>query len=160
MHEMLGQYIEEQRPAIRRRWSILLHGTRRNSAMASPSALVYLIDWALDQIRGELHRNHPRPPRASKATPASTHENRCVCGMNPLLGFYTTAERALIEVICDSRTKRRSHSPDELQVLKSALIAAVHKLAKREIDAFCAICQKRVKAQHARRMNLTPTRLS
>lgn len=114
--------------------------------MAHPDTLVHLMDWTLDRLFDELNQPHFRRPLENGA-PRSVGLG-CVCGKNPLLTYFSTAELAIVETLlvdeedlADIDGFERSNSLDQLK-------AALHAVARREIDSFCAVCQSRVRHEH------------
>ncbi len=146
MHDGFLRALQTQRPNLRQRWEALLRAERVSSPMAHPDTLVHLMDWTLDRLLDELNQPHFRRPLENSA--ARSVGLGCVCGKNPLLTYFSTAELAIVEtLLVDEKDLanidgvERSHSLDQLK-------AALHAVARREIDSFCAVCQSRVRHEH------------
>ena len=110
---------------------------KAQSPLAHPDALVYLLDTTLDEVfRGLAQRSLPRHPSR-----ASVPE--CPCGRNPLLAYYAAGRQALREVL----VRVQAMTPGLTVVARDAdlqlLDEVFDQIARREIEAFCAICQFR-----------------
>ena len=140
MHDKLLRTLQELRPTVLERWETLLRAEPVTSPLANPDALVYLMNWTLDRfataLRGPLSRRRIADHGSNK--PKYIEESRlCACKMNPLLAYFATAEQALIQAILPML------QPRERESVLSAVRLAMQAVAKREIDTFCAVCQRR-----------------
>jgi len=128
------------RPTILERWEVLLRAEPVTSPLANPDALVYLMDWTLDRffqaLRGPLSRRRINARENSKSA-CDRERGLCACRMNPLLAYFSTAETALIQATLPIL------QPRERESVLSAIRLALQVVAKREIDTFCAVCQRR-----------------
>jgi hypothetical protein len=140
MHDTLLRTLQGLRPTILERWEALLRAEPVTSPLANPDSLVYLMDWTLNRfftaLRGPLSRRRITSRGSNKSL---DHEERelCACKMNPLLAYFATAELALIQAALPIL------QPRERESMLSAIRLAMHAVAKREIDTFCAVCQRR-----------------
>jgi hypothetical protein len=147
MHDSFLRALQTHRPTLRRRWEELLRAERVTSPMANPDALVHLMDWTLDRLFDELRQPQFRRHLVGRTTRAERHG--CVCGMNPLLAFFATAEQAIIETLFLADGDLAALASIERGASLEDLKRAFHEVARREIDSFCAVCQSRERHQHA-----------
>jgi hypothetical protein len=140
MNDNLQHTLQGLRPTILERWEVLLRAEPVSSPLANPDSLVYLMGWTLDRfftaLRGPLSRRRITDRGSNKAEISDVRE-LCVCKMNPLLAYFATAEQALIQ------TALPILQPRERESALSAVRLAMQVVAKREIDTFCAVCQRR-----------------
>jgi hypothetical protein len=134
--------LRTQRPKIRASWEALLRAEPISSPLGNPDALVHLIDWTLDEIfsgfTNPLSRHRPSGNRLSAA---DRHE--CPCGRNPLLAYFAAGEQALQEALVLAQAAAAPLDPLERDASFSELTLTLHHIARREIDAFCGVCQFR-----------------
>jgi len=140
MHDTLLRNLQGLRPTILERWEKLLRAEPVTSPLANPDALVYLMNWTLDRffqaLRGPLSRR--RITLRDRNKPSNDLGSElCACRMNPLLAYFATAESALIQAALPVL------QPRERESMLSAIRLALQVVAKREIDTFCAVCQRR-----------------
>lgn len=138
MQESMVAALRARRPQIRARWEDLLRVERASSPLANPDALVHLLDWTLDEFFRTVQtlparRRAQRPPSA----------NDCPCGRNPLLAYFAAGEQALRESLVLSQAEMKELAPFARDTALAELDHAVHNIARREIEAFCAVCQFR-----------------
>lgn len=145
MHDSFLRALQTHRPNLRERWEVLLRAERVTSPMANPDALVHLMDWTLDRLFDEL-----RNPRLRRSNHARSRPERlgCVCGLNPLLAYFATAEQALVETLFLSDGELASLAALERSASLEDLKQAMHEVARREIDSFCAVCQNKDHYKH------------
>lgn len=141
MHDGFLRALQTQRPDLRQRWEALLRAERVSSPMAHPDTLVHLMDWTLDRLLDELRQ--PQFRRHVDNGAARSIGIGCVCGKNPLLTYFTTAEQAIIEMLFIDEEELAGVSGLERRASLADLKAALHAIARREIDSFCAVCQSR-----------------
>ena len=152
MHDSFLRALQTQRPQLRHRWEELLRAERVTSGMAEPDSLVYLMDWSLDQLLDELRQNrfrrHVKPP-------AQSGERRgCACGKNPLLAYFATAEQAVIELLFLADGELAHLASLERSASLEDLKSALHEVARREIESFCAVCQSRERQEKKQNLGL------
>ncbi|MFT3782109.1 MAG: hypothetical protein QM790_08840 [Nibricoccus sp.] len=148
MHDSLLRNLQELRPTILERWETLLRAEPVTSPLANPDSLVYMMNWTLDRfftaLRGPLARRRLSERGSNK--PAYIEEKAlCACKMNPLLAYFATAEQALVQVALPLL------QPRERESILSAVRLAMQAVAKREIDTFCAVCQRRPDSEQTKR---------
>ena len=141
MHECFLRALHTQRPQLRKRWEELLRAERVTSGMANPDSLVYLMDWTLDQLMDELRQSRFRRHLENRSKPSERQS--CVCGMNPLLAYFSAAEQAVIEVLFLAAGEVSQLSSLERGASLEDLKSALHAVARRDIESFCAVCQSR-----------------
>ena len=85
------------------------------------------------------HGNSKVPDHEAPSNKPEYIEERelCACKMNPLLAYFSTAEQALVQAILPTL------QPREREAVLSSVRLAMQAEAKREIDTFCAVCQRR-----------------
>lgn len=140
MHDTMLRTLQSLRPTILERWETLLRAEPVTSPLANPDSLVFLMDWTLDRfftaLRGPLSRRRISD-RGSNKPAYIEEESLCACKMNPLLAYFATGEQALIQAALPLL------QPREREATLSALRLAMQAVARREIDTFCAVCQRR-----------------
>lgn len=147
VQESLLNSLCARRFAIHARWDTLLRTERVTSPLASPDALVHLIEWALDQIF-TLLRDPTVRKRAEHAGGRGTARPVCPCGRSPLLAFFLAGEQALLEALVLEQAAHLPIDPEERDAALAELYYVVRTLARREVDAFCAVCQHRHETEH------------
>ncbi len=143
MQEALVRALSSRRRDIRARWEALLRIERINTPLANPEALVFMLDWTLDEVFSALQ--HPHKGRRSFSHPAV-----CPCGRNPLLAYFAAGKQALVEALVLVQAEHHAElHPAERDEAMSELKGCVHEITRREIEAFCAVCQFRHDAHPA-----------
>ena len=142
MQELLVGALRSRRSDIRERWETLLRAERANTPLANPDALVHLIDWTLDEIFRVL-QNAPSRRRASP--PFSSGD--CPCGRNPLLIYFVAGEQALQESLVLTQSANKNLDPLARDAGLNELNLVLAQIARREVEAFCAVCQFREQAR-------------
>ena len=132
--------LSARRPQVRARWEDLLRAERASTPLANPDALVHLIDWTLDEVFRTLNSlpTRRRPLRSITRT-----DMDCPCGRNPLLTYFAAGEQALQESLVLSQASCASLEPLERDSALHELNLALRHIARREIGAFCSLCQLR-----------------
>lgn len=131
-----------QTPQIRARWEALLRAEPINTPLAYPDALAHLIDWTIEEIFSGLsalatRRRFSRRPFTLEAQP------HCPCGRNPLLNYFHAGEQAMREALVLVQVATPDLDPIERDASLSELDLVFRQIARREIEAFCGICQYR-----------------
>ena len=128
---------------IHGRWAELLRVEPVNTPLAHPDALSHLIDWTLAEIFRELATG----PRRRRNHHAAFTSNRslCVCGRNPLLAYFDAAGQALREALIFAQATHAPLDPVERDASLDELNFILNEVARREIEAFCGVCQHRLK---------------
>jgi len=140
MNDSLLRTLQGLRPTILERWEVLLRAEPVTSPLANPDSLVYLMGWTLDRfftaLRGPLSRRRITG-RGSNRASFTEERDLCACKMNPLLAYFATAELALVQAALPTL------QPREREAALNIIRLALQVVAKREIDTFCAVCQRR-----------------
>jgi hypothetical protein len=133
--------LRARRPQVRERWRELLHAEPTSGPLGNPDALVHLIDWTLSEIfRGLDHL--PSRRRLGGAASASEKPS-CPCGRNPLLIYFDAGQQAMHEALVLAQSASASLDPIERDISLVELNLVLRHLARREIEAFCGVCQYR-----------------
>jgi hypothetical protein len=137
MHESFLRALQIHRPTLRARWEALLRAEPVNSPLGHPDALVHLMDWTLDRLLAESRR-----PRLRRHAGRGSLSGLCPCQRNPLLAYFATAERALVETLFvaggempDLDSYAREAGLEELKLHLTAI-------ARAEIETLCTVCQE------------------
>jgi len=146
MQESLLNSLQAQRPAIHARWDAVLRTERVSTPLAYPDALVHLIDWALDQLFAAL-RDPVKRRQAEHCSGRSTPRPECPCGRNPLLAFFLAGEQTMLEALVLEQAAHLPINPNDRDAALNELYFVLRAMARREVDAFCSVCQYR-QVQH------------
>lgn len=141
MHDSFLRALQTHKPQLRRRWEELLRAERVTSGMANPDHLIYLMDWTLDQLLNELRQARFRRHLDGRQKTIERHP--CACGKNPLLAYFSACEQAVIEILFLAEGELSNLSSIERSASLEDLKSAIHEVARRDIEAFCAVCQSR-----------------
>lgn len=136
MHETFLHTLQTNRGALCARWEVLLRAEPVSSPLANPDTLVHLMSWTLDHLVAELKR-----PRLRRRPDGQTKAPPCPCGRNPLLRYFATAERAIIETLFVNGVEIERLDPIERDAGLQELKIVLAHLARGEIESFCAVCQ-------------------
>ncbi len=145
MQEDFLRALEARRNEIRSRWEALLRIERVNTPLANPAALVFMLDWSLDQIFAQLGRMRARR-KTARHTAVSTHRFHCPCGRNPYLAYFEAGNQALVEALVLAQAARPGLDSDERDLALADLKVCMHDISQREIESFCSVCQFRAEA--------------
>jgi len=143
MQEALIGALQARRPQVRARWEALLRVERVTTPLANPDALVHLIDSTLDEIMERLRQPRPGPRNFLRPVSYATIRATCECGRNPLLAYFLAGEQALLEALVLAQSESPPTDASERSTAVAELYIAVRRLAQREVEAFCAVCQHR-----------------
>jgi hypothetical protein len=146
MQESLVSALRARRPQVRSRWEALLRVEPVDSPLGHPDALVHLIDWTLDEIFSGLANPLARH-RATGTRFCSDEPAHCPCGRNPLLGYFTAGEQAMHEALVLTQAACAGLDPVERDASFSELNLLLQQISRREIEAFCGVCQFRVRSE-------------
>jgi hypothetical protein len=141
MQDSMVAALHARRPQIRARWEDLLRVERANTPLAHPDSLVHLLDWTLDEF---FRAVQSLPARRRSVRPFTAAE--CPCGRNPLLAYFAAGEQALRESLVLAQAEAKDLVPFFRDAALVELDLAVRQIARREIEAFCAVCQFRTPA--------------
>ena len=128
MDEPVIRRLQELRPALKRRWEELLRAEPVSSPLANPDTLIYLMDQTLDQLLSLLRTRSLSAWMRHHKAQSLVAQAGCACGLNPLLAYFSTGSRALLEVAI------------ELGPELNEVLLFFHGLAQREMDALCGAC--------------------
>lgn len=145
MQELWVHALEARRGDVRVRWEDLLRTERVNTPLANPDALVHLIDSTLAEIFAALL--HPSARRkVVHAADFSAVRAKCVCGRNPYLTYFVAGEQALLEALVLAQAEGPPLDPEARDSAVQELYGVMRACARREIEAFCSLCQYRAEA--------------
>jgi hypothetical protein len=134
--------LEARRAEIRTHWETLLRLERATSPLALPDTLVYLLDTTLNEIFEELA---VWSPRRHPGAPLAVH---CPCGRNPLLAYFSAGRQALRDALIRIQSSGPMPSSHDRDLALACLDQVFNHISRREITAFCAVCQFREHACH------------
>lgn len=143
MEENALDALKSMRPLLLKRWEALLRTQPVTSPLANPDSLVYLMDWTLDRVFDELRSATKRRRHKQRPSLVAPPSSLCECGKNPLLAYFTTAERVLIEAVFLVDSPLPPMSPGSRDAFASELKLALNVVASSEIETFCAVCLHR-----------------
>ncbi len=147
MRENLVNALRVRRPHVRARWEDLLRIERACSPLANPDALVHLLEWTLDEIF--LALANPLSVRRSRHIERIDYRHGCPCGRNPLLTYFGAGEQALREALVMAQASSPGLEASERDASLEQLDLEFQRIARREIEAFCGVCQYRLESQRA-----------
>ena len=133
--------LRAQHAQIHQRWTELLHVEPISTPLANPDALEHLIDWTLQEIFRSLGTLAGR--RRSGPTEATEPKPVCPCGRNPLLTYFAAGEQAVRQALILVQSATTLH-PFERDASLAEVNLVLAQLARREIEAFCGVCQHRL----------------
>lgn len=139
MQDELVRALRARRAEIHARWEALLRIEKVNTPLANPDALVFMIDWTLDECFGMLAARR----RNGRAVDQPTPKPDCPCGRNPLLAYFAAGEQAIEEALIWEQSSALPVHPAQRDEAFAELKLTVREIARREIDAFCSVCQFR-----------------
>jgi hypothetical protein len=119
--------LNSQRPDLKLRWGERLRARPIRTAMAEPAILGHLMDETMDQLVAQLTRQRP-----GKSTRVRKFEDRCSCGLNPLLAYFSAGEETFLEFLA---AEASIEAP-----LRTFFLGQWRLLAQREVDALCGSC--------------------
>jgi len=141
MQDQIVHALCAQRAQIHAHWETLLRTERVTSPMANPDTLVFLIDSTLTEIFAALHGDGARHRNQRSAF-------ECPCGRNPLLAYFVAGEQVMLEALILIQASTPGLQPAERDAAMGELLTLVRSIARREIKAFCAVCQHRHEETH------------
>jgi hypothetical protein len=134
--------LEALRPEVKAKWETLLRVEPVSSPLAAPDTLVHLIDWTLDALFDSLRPPHGRRRAGRAGFSVADCAALCPCGRNPLLAYFVAGEQAVLETLVLVQA-RHGHQDSAQSLVVLELKHALAGLARKEIEAFCAVCQYR-----------------
>ena len=142
MQDELVRALRARRAEIHARWEALLRIEKVNTPLANPDALVFMIDWTLDECFATLRPPHIRK-RNGRIPDAEVAKPDCPCGRNPLLAYFAAGEQAIEEALILEQASASTLDPGQRDEAFLELKFTVRDIARREIEAFCSVCQFR-----------------
>jgi hypothetical protein len=142
MQDELVRALRARRAEIHSRWEALLRIEKVNTPLANPDALVFMIDWTLDECFATLRPPHARR-RNGRLPDAAIAKPDCPCGRNPLLTYFAAGEQAIEEALILEQASASALDPVQRDDAFLELKLTVRDIARREIEAFCSVCQFR-----------------
>lgn len=144
MQEALVNALRARRPKIRSHWEALLRAEPVATPLGHPDALVHLLDWTLDEIFSSLA--NPLARHRSSGAHGAEDRHECPCGRNPLLAYFAAGEQAMREALILAQAASAPLDPAERDSSFQELNLALQHISRREIAAFCGVCQFRQSA--------------
>lgn len=144
MQESLVSALRAQRIQVRARWEALLRVEPVGTPLGHPDALVHLIDWTLDEIFTALTNPLARH-RSSRTRGGGDESSHCPCGRNPLLSYFAAGEQVMHEALILAQAASSNLDPLERDTAFQELNLVLQQIARREIEAFCGVCQFRTR---------------
>ena len=130
---------------IRTRWLDLLRVEPVLTPLGHPDTLAHLIQWTLDEIFHDLATGGLRR-RSHQSHVGAPNRSLCICGRNPLLAYFDAAAQSLREALILIQASIPCLDPIERDASLEELNLALDHVAHREIEAFCGVCQHRLKS--------------
>ena len=142
MQEVLVTALRVRRPAIRSHWEAVLRTEPVKTPLGNPDALVHLIEWTMDEIFAAL--GNPLA-RSRVGGTRFAHDERavCPCGRNPLLAYFAAGEQAMREALILAQAAAAPLDPLQRDASLEELDLVFQQISRREIEAFCGVCQFR-----------------
>ena len=142
MQDELVRALRARRAEIHARWEALLRIEKVNTPLANPDALVFMIDWTLDECFATLRPLHVRR-KNGHVDDRGAFKPECPCGRNPLLAYFAAGEQAIEEALILEQASASALDPVQRDEAFLELKLTVREIARREIEAFCSVCQFR-----------------
>jgi len=134
--------LRARRPAIRREWEALLRAEPVATPLGHPDVLTHLINRTLNVVFGSLGAGACRH-RYAQPSSYSAIRAICVCGRNPLLAYFLAGERALQEALFQAWAEAGDLPPETRDRAVTELYLVLNDIARREVESFCSLCQRR-----------------
>jgi hypothetical protein len=119
--------LSDRRPDLKFKWAERLRARPVLTAMAEPAILGHLMDETMDRLVAQLTRQPP-----GKSTRVRSFEDRCRCGLNPLLAYFGAGEETFLDLLAEEAV---IEAP-----LRTFFLGQWRLLAQREVDALCGCC--------------------
>jgi hypothetical protein len=142
MQEALVTALRAQRSLIREQWEALLRVEPVTSPLGHPDSLVHMLEWTLDEIFAGLTNPLARH-RIGRVRVGHEAPLPCPCGRNPLLAYFAAGEQAMREALVLAQAEASALDPIERDVSFEELNLILQQISRREIEAFCGVCQFR-----------------
>lgn len=137
MDPVLIRALQDLQPEIRARWKTLLRRELPNTPLADPAILVRLFDVTLSEVFGVLG-GEPRS-LGGEVSSSPGLKDICSCGRNPLIAYFLTGERAFLQAMVSAEQS----AGVKLGTATTEVYCVLRQIARREIAAFCSLCQYR-----------------
>jgi hypothetical protein len=137
MREEVLTALSRTQITIRREWEQRLRERPIVSALALPDLMIRLMDWTLDSIWTDVRTGGLA---ALREIDWPTH---CACNANPLTGYFLCAKDTFIALFETTDIELPPMSPGEKNLCAIELMRALDRVAAKEIQTFCALCQQR-----------------
>lgn len=139
MQATLLRELHARRFSIRARWETLLRAEPIATPLGTPDALVHLIDTTMQEVLTALEQ----PARSGKVQrqPQPSADTLCPCGRNPLLAYFAAAGQAFREGLVLAQAASAPLDPRERDAAFERLNAILGEISRREVEAFCGLCQ-------------------
>lgn len=147
MEEEFLRELRARRTQIVETWEALLRAEPVTTPLGHPDALVHLINWTLDQIFSALTDPLASGTSENDAAAPAEQPSPCPCGRNPLLAYFAAGEQALHEGLVLTQAALTPLDPVARDTAFRELNHILGQTARREISAFCGVCQYRVHAE-------------
>ena len=141
MQETLVGALRSRRPKIRAHWEALLRAEPVASPLGHPDSLIHLLDWTLDELFYVLA--NPFARRRTGTVHMFAEPPECPCGRNPLLAYFAAGEQAMREALILAQAAAAPLDPLERDASLDELNVVLQHISRREIEAFCGVCQFR-----------------
>lgn len=139
MQGLILAELQRRRFAIQSRWDTVLRTEPVTSPLANPDSLVHLIEPTIEAVLSALHAGErPSATSAARATPP-----KCPCGRNPFLAFFAAGRQAMREGLVLSQAALAPLDPVQRDRSLTDLEEILDEISRREIEAFCGVCQFR-----------------
>jgi hypothetical protein len=141
MHPSLVTALRARSPHMRRHWETLLRAEPVATPLGNPDAMVHLIDSTLEEILATLE--NPAQQCVEPDSERSSSPFECFCRRNPLIAYFAAGNQALCEGLVLTQVACASLEPIERDASFEELNRLLQQTGKREIEAFCGLCQLR-----------------
>jgi hypothetical protein len=133
--------LDGHRAEIRRKWEILLRAAPATTPLGNPDTLVYLMDESIQQLFSLFHRKSTQQWPSRHPPAARIIGTSCHCRLNPLINYFIAGQAALA-FVAQAVPYSQHHLDDAAATLcVDELLLTFRLFARREIQAFCEVCQ-------------------
>ena len=137
MREEVLTSLRRLQPTLRRHWERRLRERPVVSAMALPDQLDPQLDRTLDSIWTDLRNGR------SRETVENDWSVSCVCRANPLTEYFLCVKQTFLALFEQDAAALPSLTPGEKQMCSLEILRALDRVAAREIQTFCSVCQQK-----------------
>jgi hypothetical protein len=143
MQDRILRMLRDRRSQVRRSWEALLRVEPVVSPLANPDTLIHMLDHTFDELIAAQN--------AAPLAEASAAFFDCPCGRNPLISYFAAGRQAMHEWLVRVQAEVSGLTTTERDAALMKLNAAFRRIANRDIEAFCGVCQFRQGARAAPR---------